>query len=143
MLISHNKPEAAIISSFVGANNVFKPILSTSKVAAAIGEEHGRATHPKKTIRNEHGPIASHHLTTNHHRIIIRISLQHVTSQVQCNNPCTAAHSSKIEAQNISPHLVVIYDHGRKGRHRVKYAAIHHQHSHILWPYSGFLKKLV
>lgn len=100
------------------SNNMLKTVLGSAVVPAAVGEQDGGATHAEKTVRNEHGPVlalvpvVAHHLSADHHRVVIRVCLQNILSQVNGYDPSTAPHSSEVVAEDVPPHLVVVDDHG-------------------------------
>jgi len=79
---------------------MLKTVLGAVVVTAAVGEQHGGATHAEETVRNEHGPVLAlvpvvpHHLSAHHHRVVIRVCLQNILSQVHGYDPSTAPHSS-------------------------------------------------
>nr|GMD87173.1 Os03g0181550 [Ipomoea batatas] len=94
-------------------NNVLEAVLGAAVVAAAVGEEQGGAAHAEEAVRDEHRavltgvPIKAHHFSANNQSIVIRVSLEHVTGQIQRYDPRAAPHSSEVEAQDVSPQLVV------------------------------------
>lgn len=133
----------------MGANNVFEAVLSTVVVPATIGEEDRRATHAEETVGDEHGPLAAripviaHHLRAHNHRVVVGVRLQHVPRQVHRYDPRAATHPPQVVAQDVTPHLVVVYDHGRQRRRGVEDAAVDYQYTHVLGTQPGLLEKLV
>lgn len=131
------------------SNDVFKAILGTVVVTAAIGEKHGGATHAEETVGNEHRPITSrvpiisHRLGAHHHSIVVGICLKHVPSQINGYDPSAAAHATQVVAQNVAPHFVVVYDHGGQGGCGIEYAAVHHKNTYVLGTDLGLFKELV
>ena len=112
-----NKPEAAVIGTFVCANNMLKTIFRTAIVTTTVREQGSRTPHAKETVRNEHGPFFSlvpvepYHLSAHHHCIVIGVRLKNIPCQVHGYDPSTATHPSEVVAEYVAPHLVVVYDH--------------------------------
>nr|GMD83799.1 myb-like protein P [Ipomoea batatas] len=131
-LVVRYVPEGAVVGGFVSPNNVLEAVLGAAVVTAAVGEEQGGAAHAEEAVRDQHRavltgvPIKAHHFGANHQSIVIRVSLEHVTGQIQRYDPRAAPHSAEVEAQNISPQLVVVNNHGGERGRGVENAAVHH-----------------
>lgn len=99
------------------ADDELEAVLGAVIVPSPVGHEDGGAAHPKKAIRNHHGPVSArvpiiaHHLSAHNDSIIIRISLQHVPGQVHSNDAGAAAHAPKIVTYDIPSHFVMVYYH--------------------------------
>lgn len=143
------KPEATVIGTLMCSNNMLETVLGAAVVAAAVGEQDGGATHAEETVGDEHGPVLSlvpvvaDHLGADDHRVVIRVCLQNILSQVDGYDPSTAPHSSEVVAEDVPPHLVVVDDHGRQRRRGVEDAAVDNQNADVLGADPGFLEELV
>lgn len=146
---TRNKPEAAVISTFMCPYKVFETVLGTAIVTAAVRQRDCGASHPEKAIRNKHRPvppwvpIVTNHLSAHYNSIVVWVRLQHVSSQVHCYEPSTAAHPTKIVAQNIASHFLVVDDHCRERWSWIEDAAVHNKDSNILGSNPCLLKELI
>jgi len=128
---------------------MLKTVLCAAVVPAAVGEHDGGATHSEETVGNEHGPVlplvpvVADHLSAHHHRVVIRVCLQNVLSQVHGYDSSTAPHSPEVVAEDVPPHLVVVDDHGRERRSGVEDAAVDNQNADVLGADARFLEELV
>ncbi|KAB1204267.1 hypothetical protein CJ030_MR8G009055 [Morella rubra] len=104
----------------MGADDVFKVVLGAVVVVATIGEEYGGASHTEEIVGHEQGPVLTlvpvvpHYLSAHHHSAVVGVGFKHVPCQVHHYDPSAAAHPAKVVAQYVAPHLVVVYNLGRK-----------------------------
>ncbi|KAG9143787.1 hypothetical protein Leryth_011445 [Lithospermum erythrorhizon] len=63
--------------------------------------------------------------------------LQQVLRQINCDNTSTTTHTPQIKTQYIPPQLILINNHSRQRRGRVKQATIHNKNPYILRRKSG------
>ena len=62
------------------------------------------------TCTSWHLPVAGEVFVGDHQGIPIRVELQHLPGQIQCNNTSRAAHPTKVVVQRARAHLKVIHD---------------------------------
>ncbi len=140
---------ALVICSFVRPHNVIELVLGSSLVRAFVREQDGSSTNSEQTVGYEHGsaipeiPILGDVFCAYHNSIGAAVHLKNVPGKVNGNYTCAATHSSQIVGPNITSHLVLVHNHGRKRGSGIEERAIHNQHSNLLGLHLRFLEKLV
>lgn len=130
-------------------HNMLEPILCSSEIPPPVRKQNSRTTHPEKAIRNQHTPTLpripskAHRLRAHDDRIIIPVRLQHIPRQIKRDDPRATPHSAEVVAEYVSPHLVMIDDHGGERRRGIKEAAIDDEDSDVFGADSAFLEQFV
>ncbi|KAH0865977.1 hypothetical protein HID58_083188 [Brassica napus] len=117
--------ESLVVCSTVCPDHVRKPVLGPSLVPRLVGQQNRGASDAEQAVRNQHCflvtevPVLSNVLRGDNNRI-------------HRDDPRAASHPAEVVASDVTPKLILIHDHRRQRRRRVKETTVHNQDPNIL-----------
>ncbi|CAH9119165.1 unnamed protein product [Cuscuta epithymum] len=123
-----------VFAALVGPHGVHQPVLRPPGIAGFVGQKNGGAAHSKEAVRQKHRSFRSSvivrgdDLCTDDQGIAIRVELEEITGKIDGYDAGAATHAGKIEAFYVTPHLVLVHDHGGQRRRRREQAAVNDQY---------------